>query len=167
MKPRVPDDPAMVTAFGGMLLLADRTVCAEILRRLGRHVLVQRPLVEGLQDPEGEEFELAWEQHPWVDFQLLESSPEHRLLDSDDFDKYDLLLEAWPDGFDEVIFSFGEDDEQHAEAIVQTLLEHADEHSIPIKTDAACTDDELKLALRSEFVAFIRQWRARTVEMLS
>ena len=32
----------MVTAFGGMLLLADRTVCAEILRRLGRHVLVQR-----------------------------------------------------------------------------------------------------------------------------
>lgn len=98
--------------FAALLRNANRMERAQILRRLGRHVLARRPPVSGLDDPDEDDegFLSSAEQHAWVDFQLLDTSPEQRLLDSADFDKYDLLLEAWPEGFDAVIFSFGDDD---------------------------------------------------------
>ena len=143
MKPDESNGPEM---FAKLLRKANRAEAAVVLCRLGRHVLARNPPVAGLEDPDqdDEQFLSSFEQHPWVDFQLLDTSPEQRLLDSADFDKYDLLLEAWPDGFDKVIFSFGEDDEQHADEIVDTVLQQANEHSIPIKTNAAWTDDEWK-----------------------
>ncbi len=164
-----PDGVEGSGIFEALLKKADHTEVVSALRRLGRHVLARQPLVLGLESPQqdDQQYLSSMEQHPWVDFQLLDSSPEQRLLDSADFEKYDLLLEAWPDGFDKVIFSFGDDDEQHAEAIVDTLLRQADEDSIPIKAEADCTDEEFERALQREFVVFIRQWRVRTIEMMT
>ena len=50
---------------------------------------------------------------------------------------------------------------------METLLRQADQRSIPIETRAGCTDDELKHALSSEFVAFIIKWRACVIELLT
>ena len=66
-----------------------------------------------------------------------------------------------------MIFNFGDYDDGHAGDIADTLLQQANDRSIPIKTDAGITDEQLREGLREEFVAFIRQWRTRIIEMLT
>ena len=163
------DDPCMIDGIAAMVRAASPLTQDMLIRRIGRHLLALHPICGGLEepDPEDEGYLSSCEQHPWVDFQLIEGCPEHRLLDSADYEKYDLMLEAWTDGFDEVIFSKGDKDEYFAEAIAETVVSQANDKSIPIKTDSDCTDEELIALMRDEFVVFIRKWRAQVLKLLT
>lgn len=163
------DDPCMINGLPEMVRAAAPLTQDTLLRRIGRHLLALHPICAGLEGPdeEDESYLSSCEQNPWVDFQLIEGCTEHRLLDSADYEKYELMLEAWPDGFDEVIFSRGNNDEHFAEAIANTVVSQAKERSIPIKTNSDCTDERLILDMRDEFVVFIRRWRARVLEVLT
>jgi hypothetical protein len=77
------------------------------------------------------------------------------------------MLEAWPDGFDQVIFSRGARDDFFAEAVANTVVSQAKEKSIPIKTNSDCTDEELIADMRDEFILFIRRWRAHVLKLLT
>lgn len=163
------DDPCMINGIAAMVRAASPLTQDVLLRRIGRHLLALHPICAGLEEPDEEDegYLSSYEQHPWVDFQLIEGCPEHRLLDSADYEKYDLMLEAWPDGFDEVIFSKGDRDEFFAEAIAKTVVSQAKENSIPIKTDSDCTEEKLIADMRDEFVVFIRRWRAHVLKLLT
>lgn len=138
-----------------------------LLRRLGREGLLRQPIVDWMHAPDERELLASGERSRWVDFQLLEASPKQEVLDAQGIGKYELLSEAWPDGFDRILFSDGAHDTQHAEEIFAIVVEQAGETPLVVRSEEGEHEGDFREVLVGQFVAFIRRWRKQVVERLS
>jgi hypothetical protein len=79
--------------------LARESASDEPPQKLGRHLLIARPLFPD-SEPAGNEECTAKAQSDWIDSQLYDCLPRQSELDSLDDARRSALEEAWPDGYD-------------------------------------------------------------------
>ena len=158
-------DDSMPSAFAAMLRAANDEPSSDVLRRLGRHLLIKKPIVDLGRFEDPYEPVTSLEQDAEIDFQLADASPEHRLFDEDS--KFENFQRAWPEGIDYVIFNRGESDENLGADLTAAFLERAKANSIPVESPANCSDEELEELLTRDFTDYIRRWRARVIEFLT
>ena len=128
------------------------------IRQVGRALLVKSPLTTVIAvdcdvDPTDE---IRCE---WMDEQLYDSLPRQDELDSlcDVF--FTTLENAWPEGFDEVVFSDGTYDEAFARDLLEPYLISAEHYCMPLMTDFGSSQVEMEAYLINQFRLMIVQWR--------
>ena len=145
--------------------LAGESTLGEPLQQLGRRLLIARPLVPDAA-PGGEDDPTTEGRSEWIDDQLYDCLPWQTELNGLDDARHSALEEAWPDGFDEVVFSGGEQDDDFARSLVESYLWWAERFGLPLMTDFEVTQEDMEEELASEFRQVIAQWRENVLKKM-
>lgn len=145
--------------------LAVRMMANVSYRQLGRILLVLKPLVSetGLKIKFNPTYEV---QNEWVDEQLYNCIPWQSELSYLDDARFSALQSAWPEGFDDVVFSDGSQDDAFARALIEPYLEWAERFGLPLMSDFDATQVEMEVQLANEFRKLIVQWRENTLQRM-
>lgn len=130
----------------------------DLLIQAGRRLIIRFPIAQEItadDDPEPVEL-VRWD---WLDDQLARIRPYQCELGSLDDSVYSALSNAWPEGYDKVLFGSSDFDPDHASDLVAAYLECATELALPLMTDFGSTEEEMRDHLTEEFTTFIRTWR--------
>ncbi len=149
--------------FCNLFIAASSNIQSDTIRLLGRKMLFETPIEPDLK-PGQEDDPNNLIQSSWVDDQLCRILPLNSELNSLGDAKYSVLESAWPEGFDEVVFDTGVNDDYYAEQLIELYLEWAERFTLPLMTDFDATEKEMTSYLMESFKKMIIDWRKNVMD---
>ena len=95
----------------------------------------------------------------WIDQQLLDLLPRDEFLDLLDDWFFEVCQMSWPDGFQEVVFASGSEDDRFADRLMEQVFEKTEEMGFTILEDFGESVDDAHDYFIGRFRGSIRAWR--------